>query len=191
MIAGLAALAVFSSLSLNLALQCALGMRLIAAPAEGEDYPPLLQALLLFSSVLLLWIIFTYVLSPIISGALIYIFIFPLSALVFSCLEFFVLRVLLKKPIPAQSLVFCDALAGAALFVSLNLARGFIDALVLSAAFAAGVLLARLILCEVRRRSTLEKVPHYLRGSPLILISMGLLSLIFSSAAAVLYRVIN
>jgi electron transport complex protein RnfA len=191
MIANLAALAIFSSLSLNLVLQCGLGMRLVAVPREGEDYSPFLQAALLFSAVLLLWLIFSYIFAPLFPGVLVYIFVFPLGALVFFSLECLVLRFSPGKNLLRHSSSFCDALSGASLFVTLNLASGFVEAAVLSAGFAAGLLLARLILAELRRRSTMEAVPCFLRGSPLILISMGLLSLIFSSAAVVLYRVIG
>jgi electron transport complex protein RnfA len=191
MIAFLAALAILSSLSLNLMLQCGLCLRLAAVAREGEEYPVFLQAVLLFLSSFILWLIFFYIVSPLGSGIFTYIFIFPVSVLVYSGLEFVCLRFFFRKNPPFTASVFCDALAGASLFVTLNVASGFVDAVVLCAGFALGVLLSRFILSEIRRRSALEAVPRFLRGSPLILISMGLLSLIFSSAAAVLYRVIG
>jgi electron transport complex protein RnfA len=96
-----------------------------------------------------------------------------------------------KEPDAGSSLAFCDGLAGAALFITLNTASGFIEALVLSFGFVLGVLLAFLILGEIRRRSTMEWVPFFLRGNPLMLISLGLLSMIFSSAALVFFRVLG
>jgi electron transport complex protein RnfA len=84
-----------------------------------------------------------------------------------------------------------DGLAAAALFVTLNLAESFFDAALLALGFALGILASLLILAEIRRRASMEEVPRFLRGSPLVLVSMGLLSLIFSSAAAILFRVLE
>jgi electron transport complex protein RnfA len=183
----LAALAVFSSLAMNLLLQCGLGMR---EAVRGEDTQlAFLQAALVFVPVFLLWMVFSYVLFL---GFFAYLLLFPLSALVYAGLERFLFQVILKRedagtPAPGFSCGVCAA----ALFLTLHLASGFIEALVLSLGFALGLLLARLILAEIRRRSGMEAVPRFLRGSPLTLISMGLLSLIFSSAALIFYRAIG
>jgi electron transport complex protein RnfA len=83
------------------------------------------------------------------------------------------------------------ALASAALFITLNVAGGFLEAVILALFFSAGIALAVLIINEIRLRSEMEAVPQFLRGSPLILIAMGLLSMIFSSAALMLYRVLG
>jgi electron transport complex protein RnfA len=183
----LAALAVFSSLSMNLLLQCGLGMR--EAVQEREDPVPLVQIGLVFLSLLLLWPLFSYVL---VLGFVEYLLLFPASALVYAGLERLLFRTILKREIPkSQNCCFCDGLTAAALFLTLHLASGFVEAAVLSLGFALGVLLALLILAEIRRRSRMEAVPRFLRGSPLILISMGLLSLIFSSAALIFFRVLG
>jgi electron transport complex protein RnfA len=71
------------------------------------------------------------------------------------------------------------------LMLTLRLALSPAEALVLSLGFTLGALFAVLILNEIRRRAFPETLPPALRGTPLILISMGLLSLIFSSAAAI------
>jgi electron transport complex protein RnfA len=185
--AQLAALAVFSGLAMNLFLQCGLGMR--AAAREGETQVPLFQIGLVFVSVLLLWILFSYILPL---GFFKYLLLFPLSALVYAALERLFFRFFLKKPAPpAHSFCFCDGLTAAALFLTLHLASGFIEAAVLSLGFSLGILLSLLILAEIRRRSRMEAVPRLLRGSPLALISMGLLSLIFSSAALIFYRALG
>ena len=72
----LAALAVFSGLSLNLLLSFALG----AAGVAGDVLPkgetrrkvPLLQLCLLFISVLFLWLFFSFVVSPFWMGFSVY-----------------------------------------------------------------------------------------------------------------------
>jgi electron transport complex protein RnfA len=180
----LAALAVFSSLSMNLLLRCGLGMK--DAAGEGDRPVPFVQIGLLAVSVLILWLFFSYIVPL---GFFTYLLLFPGSALVHAGLEQLLFRVILKQEAAKpQSPGFRDGLAAGALFLTLHLASGFLEAMVLSLGFALGTLLSLLILAEIRRRSRMEAVPRFLRGSPLTLVSMGLLSLIFSSAAVILYR---
>jgi hypothetical protein len=80
---------------------------------------------------------------------------------------------------------------GAALFIILGLAGSFAEAVMLSFGFSASTALAVLIIGEIRRRSAMEAVPDWLRGDPLILVAMGLLSLVFISAALVFYAVLG
>jgi electron transport complex protein RnfA len=75
--------------------------------------------------------------------------------------------------------------------MTVNMASNAADAALLSFFFAAGCLLSVSILGEIRRRSALEWVPRYIRGSPLALISMGLLSIIFASGAWICLRVLE
>ena len=84
--AWLALLAVFSGISMNLILQCGLGMRGIAiTKSGGRDqgpafHGPLLVKLgLMFATVLLLWLIFSFILSSISLGFFEYILLFPAS----------------------------------------------------------------------------------------------------------------
>jgi electron transport complex protein RnfA len=183
----LAALAVFSSLAMNLLLQCGLGMR--DAAWEENKQLVFLQAALVFVSVFLLWAIFSYILFL---GFFAYLLLFPLSALVYAGLERLLFQVILKrKTAGVRAAGFSDGVCAAALFLTLHLASGFYEALILALGFAFGVLFSRLILVEIRRRSRMEAVPRFLRGSPLMLIAIGLLSLIFSSAALIFYRAIG
>jgi electron transport complex protein RnfA len=85
----------------------------------------------------------------------------------------------------------CNGLALVSLFIALRLAPTLVEALALTLGFSLGALLAAAILREVNRRSSLEAVPALLRGAPLTIISMGILSLIFSSVSAVLLRVLG
>jgi electron transport complex protein RnfA len=188
----LAALAVFSSLSLNLILHCGLGLRRAVAVRDPDDVSPLLRPGIIFLSVLLLWMVFSYIISPLSSGFFNYVLLFPLSALVYAGWEFFFYRIVLKKVSqPPRTAVFCDGLTAAALFLTLHLASGFIEAVVLAFSFAFGVLLAIFILDEIHRRSEMEAVPRFLRGGPLALISLGFLSLIFTSAALIFFRALE
>jgi electron transport complex protein RnfA len=84
-----------------------------------------------------------------------------------------------------------DGLGAAALFITMNAASRFVEAAVLSAGFSLGLLLSLLILREIRRRSRMEAVPRFLRGSPLVLVSMGLLSLVSGALAVIFFRTLE
>lgn len=190
--ASLALFAVFASLSLNLALQCGLGMRGIAVIQKAGAKPPLVKLGILLVTILLLWIICSYGISSLPLGFCMYVLLFPMSALVYFGLEYLVYRFALKTEVESDGPIqYCDGLAASALFVTLNLAGGLVEAASLAFGFVLGVLLVFVILGEIRRRSMLEAVPRFLRGAPLSLISMGLLSLIFSAAALILFRAVG
>jgi electron transport complex protein RnfA len=75
--------------------------------------------------------------------------------------------------------------------ITLTLSPSLAGSLVLALFFALGNLAAIIILNEVRRRSTLEWAPRFLRGSPLILVSIGLLSLVSGAAAFIFYKILD
>ena len=185
-----ALLAFFSSLSVNLILQCGFGMAGAARPKPHKL--PLMKTALGFITVLFLWVFFTYILPPLALGFFGYILFFPVASVVYGACEYLLYTVLLKKAHNREdSVFFNDGLPGAALFLTYNIAGGFIEALLMAAGFSAGLLLVLLIVGEINRRSEMEAVPRFLSGSPLILISMGLLSLVFVSAAMVCYRILG
>lgn len=195
-----AALAVFSGLSLNLLLQFALGTAGAAGdlPPKGKREIPFGQLCILFLSLVILWAALSYALPPNWKGFLEYFLFFPLSALVCGGLEFFLERAisrLKKKPVGLRKVFSAntayEGLVPVALFITLAAAPDFAGAAVLALFFSAGNLAAMLILNEIRRRSTLEWVPQFLRGSPLILISMGLLALIFGTAAGLCFKILE
>jgi electron transport complex protein RnfA len=190
----LVALAVFSGLSLNLILQFGLGIRNIGPEQPLFSPFTLFQWLILFLSVFILWFFFFYVVSPLGLGILEPFLLFPLSSLVCMGLEMVFSHAFPhKKP----EIKLFNPLSGynglvlGALMLTLRLALSPAEALVLSLGFALGALFAVLILNEIRKRSFLEILPASLRGTPLIFISMGLLSLIFSSVAAIFLSVLG
>jgi electron transport complex protein RnfA len=188
----LAMFAVFSSLFMNLALQCGLGIRGILLLQGAGKPPPLVKIGLLFVTVLLLWAFFTYLVFPLPLGLFGYLLLFPLSSLTYCGLEYLTCHFVLKKNVESEAPIHgSDGLAAAALFMTLGIADGFVEALTLSFGFVLGILLTFVILGEMRRRSMMEGVPPFLRGTPLGLISMGLLSLVFSSVSLVLFRAIG
>ena len=207
----IAALAIFSGLSFNLLLIFALGAARAAGTDNSNDRDagydgglPLLQFGILFISVLLLWVIFTYIFSFLLGGFFEYFLLFPLSALTCLGLELITDRIVRKRVAlskagsPPESLrkvysafTAYEGLVPVSLFITLNLAWNFFGALVMSLFFALGNITAILILNEIRRKAGLEKVPRTMRGSPLVFISMGLLSFIFASLAGICFRILD
>jgi len=198
----MAGLAVFSALSLNLLLQFALGTAGAAGDighkANTKRELPIIQFCIFFVSTLVLWVFFNYLLPGFLSGFSVYFLFFPLSAIVCMGLELFVERGLpriypkftgLKKSFSAVTAY--DGLIPASLIITSIVAETFTDALVISLSFALGNLAAMLTLNEINRRSALEYVPKHLRGAPLILISMGLLSLISAFAAGIFFKILE
>ena len=180
----------FSAFTMNPVLQCALGIN--ADPGHPGRRPTLVKLGIIFIAVILLWVIFSFVISSIISGIYIYVLLFPVSYMVYNGLDFLVFRYVLKKDSENDSSVkFPGGITAAALFICLNVANNFFEVVAISFGFAAGTLLVFLILCEIRQRAALEEVPRFLRGKPLILISMGMLSLVFSTVSILLFRMIG
>ncbi|MDR2159019.1 MAG: hypothetical protein LBP23_03005 [Treponema sp.] len=190
MTAVIVSLGLLSGLSLNLLLQCGIGMEGIAAEREGGAFVPFLQIGLLFVAVLALWIFFSFV--PSLPGFYEYVLLFPLSA-VFLCILELLVSMGTGKPVKGlfEPVTAYDGLGAAALFITMHTASRLIEAAALSAGFSLGLLLSLLVLREIRRRSQMEAVPRFLRGTPLILVSMGLLSLVSGASAAIFFRVLG
>jgi electron transport complex protein RnfA len=190
----LAFLGIISGLSFNLILQFGLGIQHIGFDDEDQErfYElPLVQGGILFLSVPLLWVFFMYMVVPLSLGFLEYMLLFPLSVLVCMGLEtaahyFFPKELPKAKAFTPRSAY--NGLIPAALLMSLCAASSLAEVIFLSLGFCGGVLLAILILREIQRGSSLEAVPAFLRGLPLTLISMGLLSLIFSAIGVILIK---
>ena len=196
----LAGLAVFSGLSLNLLLQFALGTKDTAGDtkADVKKEVPVIQICFLFISVIFLWVIFNHIMPVFWKGFSEYFLYFPASALFCLGLEFLCQKALPKLNLNSTGMkkIFSaytayDGLVPAALVITSLAADTFAGAFVLALFFAIGNLLSMLILNEIRRRSAMELVPRYIRGSPLTLISMGLLSLIFTSAAGIFFKILE
>ena len=206
MLVFLANIAVFSGLSLNMLLQFGLGTAGAASDTgfkgEIKREIPFIQFFILFISVLFLWMFFNYLLPASWRSFPEYFLFFPLSALVCMGFELLVERLFLKllpglfsgfKGIRKTFNAFTayEGLVPASLMIAFTVAGNFAGAFILSLFFAIGNMLAMVILNEIRRRSALESVPRYLRGSPLILVSMGLISLVSASAAGICFKVLE
>jgi Na+-translocating ferredoxin:NAD+ oxidoreductase RnfA subunit len=190
-------LAVFSGLSMNMILQFGLGLKGIAFDESISRQRLLAGSGILFVTVMFLWIIFIFIRSVLFLGLLEYVMLFPVSSLIFSIFECMVNHFILKKDAGQEKTIFFGdsltggALAGAALFITLDIAGNIYEALVLSLGFSCSAALVIVVVDEIRRRAEMETVPHRLRGGPLALIAMGLLSLIFVSGALMLFGVLG
>ena len=185
-------LIIFSSLAMNLLLQFGLGVKGAASAKKPVRRIILIKLGIIFTAVILLWVFFSVIISSLISGLFIYVLLFPVSSLVYTGLDFLVFNYALKKYSEEEcSISFPDGITAAAVFICINIADNFKQAAALSFGFAAGTLLVFLILGEIRRRAALEAVPRFLRGKPLVLVSMGMLSLVFTFVSILLFRIIG
>ncbi|GHU23282.1 hypothetical protein FACS1894172_00550 [Spirochaetia bacterium] len=184
------ALVFFSSLSFNLLLNSALCL-----PEIRKTLPdiPFIQAGILFISIPVLWIFFT-ILVPFLSMDFVSPFLlFPLSVLIFWALEralFFLVRS--TRHIQSEKHSFSpwnmySTLIFGAVFVITQSSWTIFEVILLSLGFSLGFLVPILILAAIEKRSVLESVPSFLRGTPLFFIIIGLLSLVFNSFIAFIY----
>jgi electron transport complex protein RnfA len=199
----MAALGLFAALPLNLLLQFGLGLGIAELRSAGQiqydvkylstdSIRRLSLGAVLFVCTLILWCFFTFIIASLSLDFLVYFLIFPLSVASVRGLDalgntFFPFYT--KIPIyKAESAI--DGLVSGCLFLSLRLATGFVEALVIILGFSLGLVLASLIIRDICRRASVEQVPEALRGTPLSIISLGLLSLMFTALSAVLLRIV-
>ena len=211
-------LAIFSGLSMNLILRFGFGLQRISLEGNSGHSPNIskwaffLWLCIFFISIIMLWLFFSLVQSVLFLGFFEYFLIFPVSYLFFSFLADLARRLFFGKN-SGESVSLDDfcltangafssgassngvfssgAMVSTAVFIILGLAGSFADAVVLSLGFSAGIAFAVLIAGEIQRRSGMEAVPRFLRGGPLVLITMGLLSLVFTSAAMMFFNVLG
>jgi electron transport complex protein RnfA len=185
------ALVLFSGLSLNLLLTFSLGLRELVSREREPAFHSYYPWIILFAVTVLLWAALERVLFPL-PEAMRYLVLYPLSAL--GTLGAEILLFTLFPKLGENPRIFkigseYSVFSLGALFFTDVFALSFADALLLSFAFSGGGFLAFLIVKEIQKRSFLEALPYRLRGRPILLIALGLLSLIFSSAAVFFLRV--
>ena len=130
----LCGLAIFAGLSVNLILQFALG----AGQVKELKTLPLFQMVGLFISVLFIWVIYTYIFNFLPWEFMGFFLLFPLSVLLcmgYECLgKRFFPNIEKVKLFSAKTAY--EGLIPASLFLTVNMAVSFSDALVLSFFFA-------------------------------------------------------
>ena len=185
-------LVIFSGFTMNLVLQCALGIKGVAHSRDPGRLSSLIKTGIIFAAILLLWIFFSKIISPIIYGTFIFVLLFPVSFMVYNGLEYLIFAHVLKRdPEKEDAISFPGGITAAAAFLCMNIAGNFLETLALGFGFASGTYIVFILLGEIRRRAALEAVPRFLRGKPLVLISIGMLSLVFSTVSLLLFRMIE
>jgi electron transport complex protein RnfA len=188
------ALAVFSGLSLNLLIHLGMGIR----DFNREPYRlfrfVFFQWLSLFVSIMALWCLFAYVLTPLSLGFFEYFLFFPLAATLGSFWKFLFTRLFSREDSEERVFSMSSAHNGmviSALLITIRLAGSFSGALALALGFSLGFLAAVFILRAILDRFSGETVPSFLCGTPLLLVSLGLLALIFSSLSTIILRLLR
>jgi len=181
-----------SCFTMNLVLQCGLGLKGIVESRSSFNLPAFIKLVLIFSSIILLWFFFSKIVFSLVSGMFVYVILFPVSAIVYDALEYLIFTYLLKRGREEETFIsFPGGITAAAVFICMNMASGFWDVLILSFGFSFGIFIINLVIREIRKRAALEAVPVFLRGKPLVLIAMGLLSLVFTAASFLFFRMIS
>ncbi|MDR1148143.1 MAG: hypothetical protein LBK66_05875 [Spirochaetaceae bacterium] len=182
-------LAVFSVFSFNLVLTFGLGTKEIFENRKQPITGSLLQLPIMFITVFVAWIIFTFMLSPLNLGFLRYFLLFPLT-----CFLTFGIETAISILIPGyirQNRMFSlytsySGLIITALILTLHLADTAMDAFVLSFCLSFSAFFAILLLRMIKLRGKNEKLPSIFSGQPILCISMALLSLVSLSIAYIL-----
>jgi hypothetical protein len=147
--------------------------------------------------VVVLWFVFSGIIINLIPGALIYILLFPVGSIIYYGVEHLVFNYIFKTKLKTKitdEKCFIDFPAGVtavSLFLCVILAKNLVEAVIMSFGFTSGIFLINLIIREINRRASLEAIPVFLRGKPLVLIAMGMLSLVFITATLLIFRIIN
>jgi len=181
-----------SAFYMNLMLQCGLGIKGTDESKKCKKISTLIGLGIIFFSVNILWILFSKIFIHISAGLFIYILVFPVSYMVYEAFHLLFIRFIIKKDIGKESFVcFPGGITAVSVFLCLNISNSFFQTFIISLGFVLGIMLIVLILREIRRQAFLEIIPAFLRGNPMILISMGLLSLVFSVSCTLVLRMIG
>ncbi|MCL2266141.1 MAG: hypothetical protein FWC17_00055 [Treponema sp.] len=185
-------LLIYSCFAINLVLQCALGLKGITESKAQFNRSAFAKLLLIFTAVIFTWFLFSRILFSLVHGIYIYVLLFPVSMIVYDSAEYFVFRYIVKKDAGSESIfTFPGGITAAASFICLNVANTFFEVFIMSFGFVSGIFLVNLVIREIRSRAALESVPFFLRGKPLVLVSMGILSLILLTASVLVFRMID
>jgi Na+-translocating ferredoxin:NAD+ oxidoreductase RnfA subunit len=188
-----ALLIIFTGFSVNLVVQFGFGVRDILSIKQFQFRFSFYQGIVLFLSVIVTWAFFHFIIFPLGFGFLETLLLLPLSILFASLIEKGIVFICSKWIIPVQSSVFSayNGLVLSANFFVLRIAQSIFDASIMSASFSLGYLLSMFIVFEIYKNSSIEEVPPSLCGAPLLLISLGLLSLVCSAAAVFFLQMIE
>jgi Na+-translocating ferredoxin:NAD+ oxidoreductase RnfA subunit len=180
---------IISAFTMNLTLQCALGIKGNAESKNSGSLINLVKSGIIFFSVIILWAVFSKIIFAISTSIFIYVLLIPASFIVYEGIEYLVYSFLYKNRNEEESFInFPGGITAAAVFICMNIADSFLHTLILSFGFTGGIYLVSVIVREIRKRAALEKVPLFMRGKPLVLVTMALMSLIFLVGSLLILR---
>jgi Na+-transporting NADH:ubiquinone oxidoreductase subunit NqrE len=186
------AVVVFSAFCLNLFLCFGIGIRELVSRERSPAFHIYYPWGILFIVTPVLWLFFERLL--IFAGWFPgFLLIYPLSLLSGLGLETAMFRLfprLGENPGVYRIGSGYNGFSLAALFLTTQLALTFGEALLFSLAFSGGAFITYLIIKEIQKRSFGEAIPRGLRGNPILLVSIGLLSLIFYASALLVLKVL-
>jgi len=181
---------IYSGFTINIVLQCGLGIKGIVDSKSIVNVSSFIRLGVIFSSIILIWLFVSSVVFSVFSGIFVYVLLFPLSAILYNGLEYFIFTYIYKKE--TDTFVnFPDGIIAVSVFICINIANNLRETMMLSFGFTFGIFVVNLIVGEIRKRAALEAVPVFLRGKPLVIIAMGLLSLVFTAASLLFFRMIS
>jgi Na+-translocating ferredoxin:NAD+ oxidoreductase RnfA subunit len=186
----IALFSILAAFSMNLILHTGLGIKEIYQDVHSDFRKSMLRWVSLFVVVFLLWLLWTFVFSPLSLGFFDVIFIFPFCALVFYAIDEYIQ----KQPPRGNAHKNDNTITPSAplcvfsLFMTLRLASTVAQAVLLSLFFSVGCVLAALTLSSIQFCTRSDPVNKKIAGIPLVIMSNGLLALLFSAAATILLR---
>lgn len=153
------------------------GLRFTNMPKKAVK--PLLS--MIFSA-LISWLITHYIINPLGYGVFGVFFIFPISVLCSLCIEIIgnKLYQIPSKQLDSSVYSAYDGIAFYSAFQTVLFAHTALQAVLFTLGGALGFILILFILKGIKKRSEIEAIPKFFKGHPLLLVSTGLLSLIFT-----------
>lgn len=134
-------------------------------------------------SALISWFIAYYITSPLGFGVFGVFFIFPISVICSLCIEIIGNKLYKISSLQFDSSVYSayDGIAFYSSFQTVLFAHTALQAVLFTLGGTLGFILILIILRGIRTRSEIEAIPKFFKGQPLLLVSTGLLSMIFTA----------
>ncbi len=179
-------IAISAAASFNVFLQFGLGLRNLFRSSDSVTPDPRRGAIIIALTGPIIFAFYNFLLTPLSLGFLNIFILYPFLALCCYGIDHFIFpRISIHIPLgDPLAITAYDGLAIGNAFFVLRLAPDFVSALVFSVAEAAGFWLTGCILAALLKRLENEHVPVILRGLPISLIAIGLLSLVCAYLAS-------
>lgn len=175
----------------NALLSFGMGIKALQNRSGSVLHMPYSRVIILFISIPVLWLFISYALGSLGLYYLEILLLFPLTVMLSIALRVLVKYIFPKYDDNEQKSVYSgyDGLVLLGSFLALRLAHTFIEALFVSLGFSFSYLLIVFLLGQIIKRSSVEAIPDFLRGIPIVLISAGLLAMIFSIVTSIFLKI--